>query len=89
MTLYASIRTLALSFPTAGVEITKTTPPLRVSVEEALMKASTELVFFGISGKRSVTDDIFKSALASIQDPQLRIRFLLLDPACEAFEQRA
>jgi hypothetical protein len=89
ITLYASIRALATSLPSAEVAITKTAPPLRVSVGEALMKASTELVFFGISAKRSVTDDIFKSALAAIADPQLRIRFLLLDPTCEAFEQRA
>lgn len=87
--LYVGIRKGQIDAPAGHVAITKTGPPARVSLGEALQTAREELVFFGVSAKRSVTDDIFKSALAQMADPQLRIRFLLLDPESKAFEQRA
>ena len=88
---YSALRALSETAMASehSVAISKTEPPTRLALGEALIKARTELVFFGISAKRSVTDDLFKRALDHLQNPQVRIRFLLLDPGCSAFEDRA
>jgi len=88
-TLYFSIRSLSARIPITNVAITKSEPPVRITLGEALLRARTELVFFGISAKRSVTDDAFRRTLERMEDPQLRLRFLLLDPSSEAFARRA
>lgn len=89
--LNVSIRTLSvkLEHGTANVAIIKTPPSGRVALGEVLLKAHNEIVFFGISAKRSVTDDAFRRSLERIENRQIRIRFLILDPSCEAFEERA
>ena len=88
ITLYSAVKDLSSRVQGGSTTITKTEPPLRVTLGEALLNARTELVFFGISAKRSVTDDAFKRAIEHLEDHQLRIRFLLLDPSSEAFVQR-
>ena len=89
--LYTSIRSLSAEMQQSrtNVAITKTAPSGRVALGDVLLKARNEIVFFGISAKRSVTDDTFRRALERIENRQLRLRFLILDPSCSAFEERA
>jgi hypothetical protein len=72
-----------------NVAVVKKIPRERVSLGQLISNAHDEVVFFGISAKRSVTDDKFRRTLEQLSNPKIRIRFLLLDPVCAAFDERA
>lgn len=86
--LYSILRA-ALSNPGTPTAIEKLLPAHRKSVGDLILEARNEIAFFGISAKRTVTEDAFRRSLERIEHRGIRIRFLLLDPSCEAFEERA
>ncbi|MFJ3642000.1 hypothetical protein ACIPRD_19900 [Streptomyces sp. NPDC090108] len=73
----------------ANIRIEKMAPVDRTSLADVLLDAREEVVFYGISAKRSVTEDSFRRSLERLEYRNLRIRFLLLDPSCSAFVERA
>jgi len=84
-----TILKVALAGSAPGTRIRKVPASERRSVGGLLLSAREEIVFFGISGKRTVTEDFFRRALERMEHREIRIRFLLLDPLCEAFDARA
>ena len=70
-----------------GIE--KAKPSDRLSLADVIQGAREEVVFFGVSAKRTVTEDGFRRSLELPENRNLRLRFLLLDPSSSAFEQRA
>lgn len=61
----------------------------RLSLGDIMSEAERDVLFFGIIAKRSVNEDSFRRALERSGRSQIKIRFLLLDPYCSAFSERA
>ncbi|GAA4486459.1 hypothetical protein GCM10023191_012670 [Actinoallomurus oryzae] len=74
---------------TATINIVARAPSERLSVGDLISETRREIAFFGISAKRTVTEDIFRRALEKRHDRPIIIKFLLLDPSCKAFDERA
>jgi len=61
----------------------------KLAISDVLHEARSEVCFLGISAKRSFSDDTFKDFLSKHSGTAMRVRVLLLDPACDAFARRA
>lgn len=64
-------------------------PADRASLGDLVPAATQDLCFFGVSAKRSVTEDSFRRSLEKYGKHPPKLRFLLLDPKSAAFERRA
>lgn len=74
--------------PATSAIVPKTGPD-RLDFDAFVQQAQRRVDFMGIIAKRSVNSDNFKAFLASRRDMSFEFRFLLLDPKCSAFAQRA
>lgn len=77
----------ATETPPAGIVVRQ--PLERVSLGDLVAEARQELCFYGVSAKRSVTEDSFHRSLKRHDGTPPKLRFLLLDPQSPAFERRA
>lgn len=60
-----------------------------VSLAEVIGQARRDVLFVGISSKRSISDDRLRRILSTGASQNVTLRVLLLDPACDAFAARA
>ena len=72
-----------------GIDNVGLTQQDKLSIDSILPHVSNTIVFWGISGKRTISNPAFKNWLDNLPKTKMKVRFLLLDPESPHLRRKA